>query len=488
MGVYHQIPRGLIGGGNLAGTFANYTAPLSSEFGALSINNVITLAASDTFTLYNDGAGTNLGFNLSDVTLGYFVLAWNSGAIFVTGGDASGRQAVYIQEGDTASTVAGGGTLFTNSAYRHTTTTGPINYVESFFGSGRPTSGSSEFGLHASDSSTTTPRSRVHGATLMALPLLDSSFVGSTLGEQDNTWSTSSIGAINCDSQIAGDENQTISGTFTVGKLGTYLVLTRVRPQSTSATAARSLRWTHQIDGVDIFSVCTNTATAGATRTGRGFQMQMPAAININPYFTSAQVMTLDAGVHTFSAVGNRHESADNGEIINNNALFVVNTSMFKQFKYVQVTTTQTALTGATWSAHNAFSQTITLNGQAKVWLIFSTTSHQNTSSGVLAIRIKRNGTVITPQGVDAGSQPYPQNAGYAVLNGTNGTADSDNDTLPYCIHWVDNPGAGTWTYTIESADQGATSNALWNTNDNGAAGFKGLFAIAELSFATVGF
>lgn len=473
--------------GHYGGGFGSYSVPLSSEFGALSITNEITLAVSDAVTLYNDGAGTNLGFDLRDVNTGYFILVWNSGAIFATGGDVAGRQAADIREGDTASSVAAGGTLLTNSNISHNAPSGPIDYLGGFWAPSRPSGLSSEFGFHFHDSTSTASRSRVHGATLLVLPSSSSLFSGSTLGKVNSTWSTANPGSITYNNQVLGDEDQTITANFTVGTPGTYLVLTRTRP--TSGASACSLRWAHKIDNVDLWSVRTDTATAGATRTGRGFQVQFPSLPSAaSPYFTSAQVVTLAGGSHTFAAVGNRHEVADGGESLSNNIVFVVNTGMFRQFKYAQVTATQTAPTSSSWALHSAFTQSITIDGTAKLLLIFHTTAHENTSSGILGIRIKRDGVVITPSGVDAGSQPFPRFSGYAVLNGTNGTADSDNNTLPYSIIWVDNPGAGTFTYTIESADQGTTSSALWNTNDNGAAGFKGLFAIAELAFARVGF
>ena len=66
------------------------------------------------------------------------------------------------------------------------------------------------------------------------------------------------------------------------------------------------------------------------------------------------------------------------------------------------------------------------------------------------------------------------------------GVEDSDAQTLPQPLGWIDNPGTGVFTYTVE-ARAVLDTPAFVNANDNGEDGFKGYFAVTELKFTENG-
>ena len=97
-----------------------------------------------------------------------------------------------------------------------------------------------------------------------------------------------------------------------------------------------------------------------------------------------------------------------------------------------------------------------------------------------------RDGTPITPNGSEFPT--FGQTNQLTHIGGSNGTGDTDNDTLPFALLWFDTPSAGSHTYRVEyrrnSGFTGA-NNAMWNTRDDGSSGFIGTMFAIEMKFPT---
>ncbi|MCI0558225.1 MAG: hypothetical protein MN733_06995, partial [Nitrososphaera sp.] len=316
--------------------------------------------------------------------------------------------------------------------------------------------------------------------------------IGPTLGKRNSEWfsvggSPSSI-AFN---DGAGDSDQTASGTFTVDHGNEdYLVFFRYRLNSISTTGVRALRVTCKIDGEDIVNVRTDTATLGATRTGRGFQYRDSADAGLRVRTGPFRVMNLSAGTHTPEWTFNRHESADQGETVDGIAMLGIRTQMLSQFTYDEydeaIAVTSDTPATAPWSV------TITADGTTPIILGFCTSTHVG-DDGVVDLTMFRDDTLITEDAAGAGAAyaGFSQANYDNIADGSAGTGDSDNGTYPLTIWWTDTPSAGSHTYTIKyarnsSASAGASGNSILNCNDNGGSGFVGTLFAFEMKFATV--
>jgi hypothetical protein len=478
---------GLTGGrSSTIGAFSAYQTPLSTEFFARSLSGIQPIALSSTEIYNANGAAAALGCDLADHEGGYLVLFGINMMIEATT-TTEGTVTPQCREGTTASTVSGGGLTTSSSSMR--TQDVDLGLMEVAYLPNRPAASRlSEWGIHGVSATIETNKANVVGGTLVVLPAAAATFSGPNLGVQEDYWGFLNQGSLDYDTQVGADADQTFSGTITVPRTADYVCFWRSQTHSGATSAARSLRFQMRIDGVDVFGVKTGTATGGATRTGRGFQYQQIAGtnlVNVATYFTPVSLHTLAPGTHTVDWVINRHETTDNAEQLRNNICLWINTDVFKQFKTVNVATVQTAPPSRADIEATAFAQSITVDGNAKVLLILSTSSHSATNNDGPIIYFKRNGVIISGQGVLAGSPDYPQTGLYAAANGTAGTADSDNNTYPVTVMWVDDPGVGTHTYTVWAGSGASGTAGIWNANDNGASGFKGRFMIAELSLAT---
>jgi len=159
---------------------------------------------------------------------------------------------------------------------------------------------------------------------------------------------------------------------------------------------------------------------------------------------------------------------------------------MFSRFTYKEHTSAITS-TSSTFT-NSPFEVTINSKDGTPIILMFSTSSH-HTGGGGNQWSITRNDTAITPTATGAGAtfgMTAPQN----FADGTNGTGDSDNETMPVTLLWVDSsPVIGQNKYIIQyRREPNLAVNSIWNCRDDGTSGFKGYFCGFEAKFATTGF
>lgn len=264
-----------------------------------------------------------------------------------------------------------------------------------------------------------------------------------------------------------------------------YIMFFRAQPRTNTEAAARRLRWSFWVDGEDIFNVRTNILTAGATSTGRGFQLRAPLDSFTGPYSMPFVVKRLQAKTYSWYTVCNRFQVTDSDEQLRNVGLLIFRTRMFSKFTSMEHTSAIVS-NNANFAA-SPFTVTVNSDGQTPVVLMFSTSSH-HTGGGGSQWSITRNGTHIMPTSTAAGfsfGATSPQN----FADGANGTGDSDNETLPITLLWVDDtPIAGNNVYTIQYRQAPTLGAGIWNCRDDGSSGFKGYFAAFEAKFATTGF
>jgi len=478
---------GLTGGRSInviGGSFADYRVPDVTESYFRSING--PQAGISTDVLYSGGTGSVLGADLTDVASDYFLLMWITANVDFVGGDTGHYGHVCCREGAGASTVDATGTDATPFAPLVVGDADRIDFDTLMsIGTGPGGGRNSEWGVNMvlDDAS----RLYMNGASLFIAPANDASFVGSTLGMRDNTWDLALPTAIACNNQVGGDEDQTVTATLTLGHAGRHLLIVqnRLTHSATGTAANASVRWYNTVNGSDPWNVRTNAV--GSTLTGRGYHFGITRDPTGSPRYEMCAfaVKNLAVGDTIVSTIGNRHESADTNEQISLNRFVAININMFSKFLYKELTTAQST-SSAIYADSSMQAITIAVDGTAKVALFFSTTIHTNHSQYPL-FRITRNGAAITPNGTDAGSNLYPTLLGSHAQYAPSGLgATPDNETLPFSIMWIDDPGAGTHIYRVQV--RAGISTCMWNTRDDGTDGYVGLFAAAELKFATSGY
>lgn len=478
-------------GGPYGGGFSGYTPfPLTTGI-ALSVSGeqVCTTGAN---TLYRGTGLKVLGAILNNNAADYSVFSWASASTFWQGGDPTTNGNEQYFEGSGASTSAGTGT---GSAPVHNLFTNDGNADGSWISNSlfairvnAPQGGvNAEWGY--SFISNTSSRSSVHGGTLLVLPSNANDLPNVPgIGTRFNTWDRAAPTNVTI---TGADTDNTSTSTFTVAHTGYHLMFynSRVRDANAGGSLARHVRFHWTVDGVDPFNIRTNAKT-GATKTGRGFDIGMrnTAAAGNGPNFAQFGLSYLTAGAHTVVVTGNRHESGDNAEAIQANVIMAVNVNVFSKFMSTTLSTAQTISNSTTYADTSMQPLTIQTDGTAPILLLFSTTVHQSAAVNIAAFRITRNGTVITPNGSDIGGNIYPTAKSFKNPYNVNGNIIStDNSTVPFSMMWVDNPGAGTWTYQVQARGSSGVT-AFWNTNDAGQSGYVGFFGLAELKLAKSGY
>lgn len=470
------------------GQAPGYAVPEDNEYYAVTLDGNQDIGL-DTVELY-DEAGAVLGANLRDVELGYLVLLNTNVAVEATGATNAGTiRPTSIYEGAGASGADATGTVLTESFIREEGVDKTM--ASAVFFHSRPAVGrQSEWGVNVQSAVIEADRVRISGGTLVILPSLPNSFAGTTIGTEDNHWARALVSQISYNDQVGGDADQSNSANFTVGSSGEYLCFLYSRWNNGTTTTTHNLRFHWEVNGVDVFNVRTDVATSGAVKTGRGFQQFFPSDADLSsfrPYLFGAAVLNLNAGSNTVTLFANRHESADpaNSEAIALTNILAIKTDRFKQVEKASVATVQASGVSNVFAEAPAFTKSITVDGQAKVLVILSTSVHYSSTADTSAFQIKRNGVLISPYDTSVfggNSSPHlPSMFLGDASNGTAATGDSDNNTLPITIIVVDDPGPGTHTYTVESAVSGASAG-IWNADDNGTDGYNGMLALVELS------
>lgn len=476
---------------------ANFQAPATGYFGVRTITDLSgdqtggTASSATTQVAFDtEAGGGQWGVHLTDLDTGYIVF-W-----CYAGFDANGSGLITwsLREGDTTSTDASvasdlPGTRVADFTQRAATLGSKVMTCAQARIT-RPVAGSaSEWGLYFGN--TFTNLSQLHNGSIIVIPAQDATgslaHVGPTIGKRNRQWFTAGGSTINFDAQIAGDQDQSITNTLpTVIFPGTYLYLDNFRITTAAGTGtASSIRVAHFLDGVDIFGVRTNTATLGATRTGRGFQYRIHSSDNLAYRHGVSRVVSLSAGSHSLTRTANRHESTDEGQTLDGHQAQFIRTAMLSQFTYDEVNTA-ILVTSATFTT--GWSITLTSDGVTPLVFGFCTSVH-NSAIGIPVFALFRNSTQLTEGGTDGG---LGQSCYADISDGNEGGADSDNQTAPFMMYWSDTPAAGTYTYTIryrksDDVNFGNNNNLRINTNDNGGDGFTGTFWGFEMKFATIG-
>ena len=248
---------------------------------------------------------------------------------------------------------------------------------------------------------------------------------------------------------------------------------------------SRVARWNMELEGEDFTNVRTNTTTGGSTKNGRGYSWSIPVNNFCRMY--ACQFRVIDnlptgrplTGSTTFNIWDASRNTGTPTELDLSNPV-IWRTEQFSTFDHHE-SRTAVVTNSDTWAASD-FECTIDCSGNDPVYLALSTSIHQ--FEGQTRFRFTRDGTPISPDGTDYVT--FGQSDQLTHIGGSNGSGDTDNDTLPFHLFWFDNPTAGEHTYRVEyRRNSGFTgsNNAMWNCRDDGSSGFIGTFFAAEMSF-----
>jgi hypothetical protein len=296
----------------------------------------------------------------------------------------------------------------------------------------------------------------------------------------------------NWESSTTGDEDiDSIKLPFTIPPQSDneeWLFIVSGRNENTNAHASglpTDNRYTTYLDGpgsfgtgVDLFNVRTDNTTAGATKTGRGFNWIQPTQLKEERVQYHMTIKTLPAGDYEAWWRFNQHQ--DNNDIINFDfaAYNMWRLNHFRNRSYHKITE---ALTTGNLGSYGdtPWTTDITLPADAgKVLILFSTTRHGKggIDTDDMRFRIRRNG-------VDLVDQITNTTSGGTTNNDSDTIESTDNMTIPnYCI-WADDPGPGTHTYTVQVNPE--VSNMMYNRRDDGSGGYEGgILFVGEMVFA----
>lgn len=250
---------------------------------------------------------------------------------------------------------------------------------------------------------------------------------------------------------------------------------------------SRVARWNFEFEGEDLFNVRTNTTTGGSTKNGRGYSWSIP--INNFCRMYACQFRVMDnlpvgrplTGSTRFNIWDASRNTGSPTELDLSNPV-IWRTEQFSAFEFSE--SRVAVVTNSDSWADSAFELTIESDGTTPMYLAFSTSLHQ--FEGQTRFRITRDGTPISPDGTDYVT--WGQSDQLTHIGGSNGSGDTDNDTIPFHFMWFDTPPAGARTYRIQyRRNSGFTgsNNAMWNCRDDGSDGFIGTFFAAEMAFPT---
>lgn len=473
---------------------AEYIKEPSGDQHSASASPLVTQFAFD-----EDGAN-QLGADLVNVDTGY-LLMW----MFSGGSSSTSTAAAFsLREGvststDTTIVADTPGTRVGDTLYETNPVTPHFNYTFSMWLSSRPVSPrDSEWGMFFSN--VTANNYQCFQGTLIALPAQNSTgslaHSGPTIGLEGSEWFGLGFTptTILFNDQPAGDGDQLAStSAFTIDHGNeNYLLIYRHRLNGITVSGVRSLRWYDLLDGADVFNVRTNAVTAGATRTGRGFQARLSDDDFTAYRYTEFVVKTLSAGSHTGGITFNRHESADNFENADGMGLLILRTSMLSQFTYS--THNSAIVMSSDANIAGPWSVSVVADGTTQIIIGFCTTVHNAT--GYPDMNIFRDGAIISEETTGEGAKysGFSHTSTVAIADGSDGVGDTDNQTMPVTIWIVDTPSAGSHTYTVRyrrnsftaASGGGGSNSSIINCRDDGSSGFIGTLLAFELKLATV--
>jgi hypothetical protein len=449
-----------------------------------------------TCSIYQPSAGPVVGGILSDVQNGYMIFMCGYG--YWDGGASNAATLNQFIEGSTTFSTGKQFTGSVPSTNPRLELTGLDPDDEGgFMGTrvltNRPSSaalGVAEWGMFIGTESSTGFHD-AYGACFVALPSEQegaASHAGPTIGVRDTDWFVTGLSVVTYSDSADTDVTSTLNTSITIPESRSqdkWLTMCNLRVEKNGGFptgTARTLRYFIEVNGEDLFNVRTNNTTGGANKTGRGFQLHFGLQ-NFNQFSACPFVIqNFPAGVLTSQTTANCHQAiGSNGSQLDNSAVTMMRTAAFSQFEYLEDTTA--VIVNSDTFQDSAFTVTVDADGTSSFLLGLSTTVHQYT--GQVRFEITRNGTPITNNGTD-----YPTLGKWdtsAFTDGSNGTGDTDNDTLPFTMFWADTPPVGSTTYTVRyRRNSGFTgsNNAMFNTRDDGSSGYRGTFFAAELKLA----
>lgn len=297
----------------------------------------------------------------------------------------------------------------------------------------------------------------------------------------------------NWEDQTTGDEDIDMpKKPFTVPHSAhneLYLIIAGNRIENAGdhiSGASTDNRYSLRLDGpsefgsdVDVYNVRTDNTTAGATKTGRGYNYCMPVQNFEHRLQQHYAVHRLPAGDYEFYWRYNQHQN--NNDIINTDQQYVGiwRLNHFRNWAYHQPEVAMRTHASSSAFQPTGFTTTIrNLEADSKVIILFSTSRHGigGLDTNQINFRIQRDGVTLIDQISSDTSGGTTDND-----SNTNPSTDNTNHTV-HCM-WVDEPGAGEHTYTIDAA--GEVTNSMFNTRDDGSDGFKGgVLFVGELCFA----
>jgi len=374
-----------------------------------------------------------------------------------------------------------------------------IRYAGATWNGRRPDTGQSAIWSICNGNETANANA-LYGVTLLCFPIsaraaevseisADVIFTGPQLGYEKHEVHNQTGGTHEYDDATAADEDRILTPTDATWNVShgdeDFICFFRAQPRSNLDAAARRLRWSFWMDGEEVFNVRTNNTTAGATANGRGFNARYALDNFAGVYTMPFLVKRLSSGNHSWYTLCNRFQITDSNEQLRNVGLLMFRTRCLQNFTYMEYA--QAIVSSSDSWSDSPFTITVTSDG-APVVLMFSTTSH-HAGAGGNQWCIKRNGVDITPKsdvvGVPFGVGPGMQN----FSDGGPGVGDTDNETWPTTLLWVDSsPAVGSNVYVVQyRREPTLAQSAMWNCRDDGSSGFKGTFAGFVTNLPTAG-
>jgi hypothetical protein len=205
-------------------------------------------------------------------------------------------------------------------------------------------------------------------------------------------------------------------------------------------------------------------------------------------------VKSFSAGEHEFGINWNWTRNGTPGmdsDIIAFPGVSILRTKMLSKFTWMM--DDNAVLVDTDDLTESAFSVDIE-SGGTHIVIGFNTSVNMYTSGAKFLIY--RNGVPITtdwPQNFEIDPQNINPKGSNPTAAGTAGDGDTDNDTMPFSLIWVDkSPPPGNLTYTIyyrrSTLGVAASTDCIFNCKDNGADGYRGTMFAFEWKFATLNY
>lgn len=448
-------------------------------------NPTASTAAADN-DLYDGNGGTAVGVDLSDEGNDKYIVF----STFIADATAANttttrQQRVWVHEGATASTTDGGSSAGASAIAGQE----PVNgyaFIQSYVRAGPFSSRDAEWGLQFNNQ--TANNLYVQAASIAA-------FQHSIFGNTENEYwfelqPTADFGGNIVDTDDFNTDTDVSTSIASVSGLapGEWLIFFTHAwgfHDDLGAGNGMSLRSRFLADGVDVLGI---QGSGGGSRSSKGYQWRLGQHNADSPRVTGFFVKEMTSGTHTFNYIVNKAESTQQGENAGDWWVYGIHKDRFENFRYKTVATRQEVAGNTNFVVSNFRIENYEVK-EAPVFIAFHTTAHLSTTAAMgTQFMLRRDNTDLLPSGTGTPGHVYPSYGNsWDAAPDMSTAADSDNNTIPITIFWVDDPGPGTYTYQILSKRIGTGVGGVtyWNTKDDGTSGFTGTLGVGELRLRT---